>query len=126
MYGSGVHPAGDRSAAGGCLAMIYTVYKGVGLGIGVVAADFHDTAQAVTDDIMRYRSITLNWRHFDDTWERIKTCDLKQIHKKRAKVPYRFKGHKSAGLCAESVELHDSMHIIYVGLLFSTRGNQID
>lgn len=40
--------------------MIYTVYKGVGLGIGVVAADFHDTAQAVTDDIMRYRSITLN------------------------------------------------------------------
>mgnify|MGYP007127097434 CR=1 FL=1 len=40
--------------------MIYTVYKGVGLGIGVVAADFHDTAQAVTGDIMRYRSITLN------------------------------------------------------------------
>jgi hypothetical protein len=38
-------------------------------------------------------------------------CDLKQIHKKRAKVPDRFKGHKSAGLCAESVEFHDSMQI---------------
>ena len=47
--------------------MIYTVYKGVGLGLGAVAADLHDTAQAVTDDIMRYRSVTLNCRHFDDT-----------------------------------------------------------
>ena len=37
-----------------------------------VAADIHDTAQAVTDDIMCYRSITLNCRHFDDTWKRIK------------------------------------------------------
>ena len=51
---------GDRSAAAGCLAMIYTVYKGGGLGMGAVAVDFHDTPQAVTDDIMRYRSITLN------------------------------------------------------------------
>ena len=25
--------------------MVYTVYKGVDLGMGVVAADFHDTAQ---------------------------------------------------------------------------------
>lgn len=45
----------------GYLSMVYTVYKGVGLGIGVEPADFHDTT-----------------------------------------------------------------HIIYVGLLFSTRGNQID
>lgn len=28
--------------------MVCTVYKGVGLGIGVVAADFHDTTQIVT------------------------------------------------------------------------------
>ena len=34
---------GDRSAAAGCLAMIYTVYKGVGLGMGAVARNFHDT-----------------------------------------------------------------------------------
>ena len=33
---------GDRSAAGGCLVMVYTVYKGVGFGMGAVAADFHD------------------------------------------------------------------------------------
>ena len=42
------------------LAMIYTIYKGLGLGMVTVARDFHDTVQAVTDDIMRYRSITLN------------------------------------------------------------------
>ena len=54
-------PAGDRSAVAVCLAMIYTVYKGLGFGMGAVARDFHDTA-----------------------------------------------------------------HIVYVGLLFSTRGNQID
>ena len=28
--------------------MVCTVYKGVGLGISVVAADFHDTTQIVT------------------------------------------------------------------------------
>ena len=28
--------------------MIYTVYKGVGLGIGVVARNLHDTAQGMT------------------------------------------------------------------------------
>ena len=38
---------GDRSAAAGCLAMIYTVYKGVGLGMGAVARNFHDTTQIV-------------------------------------------------------------------------------
>ena len=32
---------GDRSATAGCLAMIYTVYKGVGFGMLAVAADFH-------------------------------------------------------------------------------------
>ena len=60
-------PAGDRSTAAVCLAMIYTVYKGVGCGMGAVARELHETAQAVTDDIMRYRSIALNCRHFDDT-----------------------------------------------------------
>ena len=40
--------------------MVYTVYKGICFRLLAVAADFHDTAQAVTDDIMRYRSITLN------------------------------------------------------------------
>ena len=30
--------------------MVYTVYKGVGLGIGVVAADFDDTTQTVSDN----------------------------------------------------------------------------
>lgn len=35
-------PAGDRSTTAGSLAMIYTVYKGVGRGMGAVAADFYD------------------------------------------------------------------------------------
>lgn len=39
--------------------MIYTVYKGDGRGMGAVARELHETAQAVTDDIMRYRSIAL-------------------------------------------------------------------
>ncbi len=47
--------------------MVYTVYEVVGFGMGAVARDLHHTTQAVTDDIMRYRSITLNCRHFDDT-----------------------------------------------------------
>ena len=33
---------GDRSATGGCLAMIYTVYKGVDCGMGNVVRDLHD------------------------------------------------------------------------------------
>ena len=47
--------------------MIYTVYKGVGLGIGVVAADFHDTAQAVTNNFTFYRSIAFNLGRFDQS-----------------------------------------------------------
>ena len=35
-------------------------------------------------------------------------CDLKQTHKKREKVPYRFKGRKSAGLSAEPADFHDT------------------
>ena len=34
---------GDRSATAGCLVMVYTVYKGVGFGMGAVARNFHDT-----------------------------------------------------------------------------------
>ena len=49
----------------GYLSMVYTVYKGVGLGIGAVAADLHDTAQGITDDIMRYRSISFNFNQID-------------------------------------------------------------
>lgn len=40
--------------------MVYTVYKGVGFGIGVVAADFDDTAQAVTNNFTCYRFFALN------------------------------------------------------------------
>ena len=45
--------------------MVYIVYKSVGIGLSAVARDFHDIAQAVTDDIMRYRSFTLNPHQFD-------------------------------------------------------------
>ena len=47
--------------------MIYTVYKGVGCGIGVVAADLHDTAQAVTNNFTLYRSIAFNLGRFDQS-----------------------------------------------------------
>lgn len=38
-----------------------------------IARDFHDTMQIVTDDIMRYRSFTLNPHQFDASWKRVKT-----------------------------------------------------
>ena len=50
---------GDRSATAGCLAMIYTVYKGVGLGIRAVAADFHDTPQGITHHVTLHRRFFL-------------------------------------------------------------------
>ena len=46
--------------------MVYTVYKGVGCGMGAVEADLHDIAQGITVDIMRYRSIPLKCPHFED------------------------------------------------------------
>ena len=61
-----VATARRRRELAGYLSMAYTVYKGVGLGIGVVAADFDDIAQGITDDIMRYRSIPLKCPHFED------------------------------------------------------------
>ena len=45
--------------------MVYTVYKVVGFGMGDVARDLHHTTQAVTDDIMRYRSISFNFNQID-------------------------------------------------------------
>ena len=50
----------------GYLSMVYTVYKGVGCGMGAVEADLHDIAQGITVDIMRYRSIPLKCPHFED------------------------------------------------------------
>ena len=49
----------------GYLSMVYTVYKGVGLGIGVVAADFDDTTQTVSDNFTCYRSLTINRTRFE-------------------------------------------------------------
>ena len=40
--------------------MIYTVYKSVGLGMGAVAADLHDTAQIICNNITYLRDTTLN------------------------------------------------------------------
>lgn len=45
--------------------MVYTVYKGVGLGIGVVAPDFDDTTQTVSDNFTCYRSLTINRTRFE-------------------------------------------------------------
>lgn len=43
-----------------------------------------------------------------------------------AQVPYRFKGHKSAGKCAESADFHNTAQIINVKPLLSSGGTQID
>ena len=48
-----------------CLSMVYTVYKGVDLGMGVVAADFDDATQIVTYNLTFYRSISININQFD-------------------------------------------------------------
>lgn len=45
--------------------MIYTVYKGVRLGLGAVAADFHYTTQIVRDNITCLRNAVLNGGQFD-------------------------------------------------------------
>lgn len=58
-------PAWDRSATAGYLSMVYTVYKGVGLGIGVVAVDLHDTAQAVTNTFTSHRHFSIIVSQFD-------------------------------------------------------------
>lgn len=60
-----VATARRRRELAGYLSMVYTVYKGVGLGIGAVVADLHDIAQAVTDNITFYRSFSINRNHFD-------------------------------------------------------------
>ena len=57
---------GDRSAAAGCLAMIYTVYKSIGFGMVTVARDLHDATQAVTHNITLYRSFDLECPRFED------------------------------------------------------------
>lgn len=60
----------------GYLSMVYTVYKGVGLGIGVVAADLHDTAQVIDKEIAFLCVIACLSPHFEDTAQRVKTLDV--------------------------------------------------
>ena len=57
----------------GYLSMVYTVYKGVGLGIGVVAADLHDTAQVIDKEIAFLCVIAYLSPPFEDTAQRVKT-----------------------------------------------------
>lgn len=60
-----VTTARRRRELAGYLSMVYTVYKGVGLEIGVVAADFDDTTQTVSDNFTCYRSFTINRTRFE-------------------------------------------------------------
>ena len=54
--------------------MVYTVYKGVGLGIGVVAADFHNTAQTVKINMTHLRVVfNLNFQ-IESRAQQVKTC----------------------------------------------------
>ena len=38
--------------------MIYTVYEGVGLGVGAAAVDFHDTTQIVNINLTHLRVVS--------------------------------------------------------------------
>ena len=41
--------------AAGCLSMVYTVYKGVCLGLGAESADLHDATQTVNINLTHLR-----------------------------------------------------------------------
>ena len=59
--------ANRQGIGAGGRVLDYDIYslKGINLGMRAIARDFHDTMQIVTDDIMRYRSFTLNPHQFD-------------------------------------------------------------
>ena len=69
-------PAGDRSMAAGCLDKICTVYKGVRFRLRAVAADFHDTAQAIANTFTSHRHFSIIVSQFDWFWKRVKTVVL--------------------------------------------------
>lgn len=54
--------------------MVYTVYKGVCLGLSAVAANFHDATQAVDISLTNLRAISNLSRQIDDRAQWIKTC----------------------------------------------------
>ena len=62
-----VATARRRRELAGYLSMVYTVYKGVSLGLSAVAADFHYATQIVAYDFTFYRSIAFNLGHFDQS-----------------------------------------------------------
>jgi len=53
--------------------MVYTVYKGIRIRLGAVAADFHDTAQIVYDSFTILRMISDLRNQFDYAAQGIKT-----------------------------------------------------
>ena len=63
-----VATARRRRELAGYLSMVYTVYKGVGLGIGL-----HDTAQVIDKEIAFLCVIAYLSPHFEDTAQRVKT-----------------------------------------------------
>ena len=65
--------AGDRNASAECLSMVYTVYNGVDLGMGIVAADLHDTTQTVNINLTHLRVVPDLDPQVDGRDQRIKT-----------------------------------------------------
>ena len=54
--------------------MVYTVYKGIRIRLGAVAADFHDTAQIVTKQFTFFCMISDLSNQFGYGAQWIKTC----------------------------------------------------
>lgn len=53
--------------------MVYTVYNGVDLGMGIVAADLHDTTQTVNINLTHLRAVSDLDPQVDGRDQRIKT-----------------------------------------------------
>lgn len=59
--------------------MVYTVYKGVDLGMGVVAADFDDTAQTVNINLTHLRVASDLIGQIDQRAQLVKTVCISLI-----------------------------------------------
>ena len=95
---------GDRSTAAGCLAMIYTVYKGVGCGMGAVEADFHYAAQIIRNNITCLRNTTLNTVQFERCWKRVKSICV-WFPTSLVKLTNELNGSRRSFLCVPSTRL---------------------
>ena len=75
--------------------------------MGAIARDFHDTIVWIPEGV----SI---WSPLESGSRRSFLCVPSNRYTQNcAQVPYRFKGHKSAGMCAVAADFHDTSQSIH-------------